>query len=75
MPPDSTVTTESPGFACPSHAADGSALALAVGALVGDPHPTTSTLSDAIKTGVTACDDHRLPPSRLTGRRPATSEK
>jgi hypothetical protein len=72
MPPDSIVTTESPGFACPSHAVVGSELALAVGALVGDPHPTTSALIAAIKHGETARDDHCLPPSRFTGRRPAT---
>jgi hypothetical protein len=58
-------TTESPGFACPLHAAVGSELALAVGSLAADPHPTTSKLSVAINAAV-ARDDHRLPPDRFT---------
>jgi hypothetical protein len=69
------VTTESPGFACPSHAAEGRELALADGVLEPDPHPTRSRLSVAITNGDTARDDQRLPPSRFTGRRPATSAK
>jgi hypothetical protein len=60
IPPDSMARVESPGFACPLHAAEGRELGLVGGAVAADPHPNKTRPSSA-----TARVDPTLPPSRF----------
>ena len=50
-PAGGMVSVESPGFASPSHGAEGRELGLAGGRVAADPHPAKSGSSAAARSG------------------------